>query len=271
MTLENLDLGTDHILGKIENGVATLTFNRPEKRNAFGPELLAGLTAALDQTAGNDAVRVLVLTGAGSVFCAGGDMAGMGGNGADLPMEDKVRALSGMQDSTTLKLFNYPKPVIAALPGVAAGAGMSLALACDLRIAVEGAGFVPAFGAIAASGDFGGSWLLPKLIGPARAKEVYFTGRRIETAEAQALGLFNQVVPEGQLEQAVAAAAHHLAAQAPIALRHMKDTHNLAMTADLQTTMAQEAQHMMHCLHTQDHIDAVKAFFAKEKPVFNGR
>ncbi|MEP4196217.1 MAG: enoyl-CoA hydratase-related protein [Aliishimia sp.] len=271
MTSENLDLGTDHVLCDITGPIATVTLNRPEKRNAFGPEMLTGLTRALDLTSMNDTVRVVVLTGSGTVFCAGGDMAGMGGNGADAPMDEKVRALTEMQEAATLTLFHHPKPVIAVLPGVAAGAGMSLALACDLRIAVEGAGFVPAFGAIAASGDFGGSWLLPKLIGPARAKEIYFTGRRVDTAEAAALGLFNRVVSTEALNATVQATATHIAAQAPIALRNMKANHNLAMATDLKTTMEQEAKNMMQCLHTQDHIDAVQAFFAKEKPVFHGR
>ena len=271
MTTQKLDLGTDHIVGGVEGHIATLTFNRPEKRNAFGPELLSGLAKGLQLTAKDDAVRVVVLTGEGSVFCAGGDLAGMGGNGADAPTDEKVHALQQMQEDTTLALYNHPKPIIAALPGLAAGAGMGLALACDLRIAAEGAGFVPAFGAIAASGDFGGSWLLPRLIGPAKAKEVYFTGRRIETAEAVAHGLFNQVVAPEDLAQATQEMANTIARQAPIALAAMKDNHNRAMTTDLQTSMAGEAHHMMHCLSTQDHKDAVAAFFEKRTPVFQGR
>ncbi len=271
MTMQKLDLGTDHIVGVVDGHIATLTFNRPEKRNAFGPELLNGLSKGLQLTAENDAVRVVVLTGEGSVFCAGGDLAGMGDNATDLAMSDKVEGLRAMQDATTLAIHQHPKPIIASLPGLAAGAGMGLALACDLRIGAAGAGFVPAFGAIAASGDFGGSWLLSRLIGPARAKEVYFTGRRIETAEAADLGLLNRVVPVEDLAQATQEMAAVIANQAPIALRAMKDNHNRAMVSDLQTTMAGEAAHMMHCFTTEDHKDAVKAFYEKRTPVFHGR
>ena len=271
MTIRNLDLGTDHILGTIEGHVARLTFNRPEKRNAFDNDLLDGLAKGLDITAQDDDVRVVVLSGVGSVFCAGGDMGGMGRNGSNAPIAEKIASLTEAQERSTGALYDHPKPTIAALPGAAAGAGMSLALACDMRIAVEGACFVPAFGAIAASGDFGGSWLLPRLIGPARAKEIYFTGRRIETDEATALGLFNKVVPEQDFSGAVDTLAQGISQNAPIALRNMKQNHNNALNGDLKASMAQEAAHMMECLHTEDHKNAVAAFFEKRTPVFHGR
>ncbi len=271
MTTRNLDTGTDHVLCHVTDHIATITLNRPDKRNAIGSAEMAALGRALEMTQADEDTRVVVLTGAGGAFCAGGDIAGMGDNLGDATLEDKISGLRDAQEATTLRLYDHAKPTIAALPGVAAGAGMSLALACDLRVAVEGAALVPAFGAIGASGDFGGSWLLSRLIGPGRAKEVYFTGRRIETKEAQHLGVFNTVFAADVYTDQVQAVAAHIASQAPVALKYMKENSNLAQVADLKTTLAQEADRMMRCLHTQDHTQAVEAFFAKRPPVFQGR
>jgi enoyl-CoA hydratase/carnithine racemase len=271
MTTSKRETGTDHVVCEVAGHIATITLNRPEKRNAIGVPEMQALGRALELAEEDQGVRVVVLTGAGSAFCAGGDITGMGGNLGDAGLQDKIDGLRELQEITTLRLYEVSKPTIAALPGVAAGAGMSLALACDLRIAVDGAGFVPAFGAIGASGDFGGSWLLSRMIGPGRAKEVYFTGRRIETEEATRLGLFNRVADLDGWSRAVEELAKTLAAQAPVALRHMKDNHNRAQIDDLRTSLSQEADRMMRCLHTEDHKQAVEAFFAKRPPVFNGR
>lgn len=271
MTTRIHETGTDHVLCTVTDHVATITLNRPDKRNAIGrPEMMA-LGHALEASEDDTDVRVVVLTGAGGAFCAGGDIAGMGDNLGKAGLDDKIRGLQRAQEITTLRLYELSKPTMAALPGVAAGAGMSLALACDLRIAAQGARFVPAFGAIGASGDFGGSWLLSRLIGPGRAKEIYFTGRQIEAKEAEHLGLFNSVVAADALPQATAKTAGHIAAQAPIAVRYMKQNHNRAQIDDLNTSLKQEADRMMRCLHTEDHKHAVEAFFAKRAPVFQGR
>ena len=168
-------------------------------------------------------------------------------------------------------MYDFPKPTIAALPGPAAGAGMSLALACDLRIAAETAFLAPAFGAIGASGDFGGSWYLSKLIGAGRAKEVYYTNRHIQSDEAQTLGLFNRVVPAGELRNAAQAMATEIAKGAPIALRYMKENHNLAVVSDLKTTMEQEGDRMVRALHTEDFANAAMAFMMKKTPEFRGK
>jgi len=276
MTTRSIETGTDELLCEVTDHVATITMNRPEKRNALGDQMTPALREILLATETDPDVRVVVLTGSGEAFCAGGDVSGMGdnlggGNTAGRSIDDMVRGLQHAQESVSLRLFDFAKPTIAALPGAAAGAGMSIALACDLRIAADSAVLVPAFGRIGLSGDFGGSWLLSRHIGPGRAKEVYFTGRRIDATEAQALGLFNRVVPFADLREQTAELAGQLAQNAPIALRYMKENHNRAMTADLKTTMAMEADRMVRCMHTEDHKQAVQAFFAKTKPEFKGR
>ena len=273
MTSRELDTGTAELTCTIADHVATITLNRPEKRYALGDVLTPALRQALLQTEADPDVRVLVLTGAGEAFCAGGDVSGMGDNlGGDTPrsIDEMVRGLQHAQETVSLRLYDFAKPTIAALPGPAAGAGMSIALACDLRVAADTASLVPAFGRIGLSGDFGGSWLLQRLIGPARAKEVYFTGRRIEATEGAALGLFNRVVPFAQLHQQTAELAGQIAQSAPIALRYMKENHNRAQVTDLRSAMMMEADRMVRTMHTQDHKDAVKAFFAKQAPVFKG-
>jgi len=192
MTTRSIETGTDELLCEVTDHVATITMNRPEKRNALGDQMTPALREILLATETDPDVRVVVLTGSGEAFCAGGDVSGMGdnlggGNTAGRSIDDMVRGLQHAQESVSLRLFDFAKPTIAALPGAAAGAGMSIALACDLRIAADSAVLVPAFGRIGLSGDFGGSWLLSRHIGPGRAKEVYFTGRRIDATEAQAL------------------------------------------------------------------------------------
>ncbi len=273
MTTRRLDTGTDELLCRISDHVATITLNRPEKRNALGEAMRPALREALLATEADPEVRVLVLTGAGEAFCAGGDVSGMGnvlGDGAKGSIEDKVRKLQHAQNEISLRLHEFAKPTIAALPGPAAGAGMSMALACDLRVAADSAALVPAFGRIGLSGDFGGSWLLSRLIGPGRAKEVYFTGRRIEAAEALTLGLFNRVAPLDDLAQATAELAGQLAVGAPVALRYMKENHNRAVVADFKTSLDMEADRMIRCMNTDDHRQAVAAFFARRDPVFQG-
>lgn len=276
MTTRVLETGTTDLLCSVTDHVATLTLNRPSKRNAFGDAMTAALREMLSQTEADPDVRVLVLTGAGDAFCGGGDVSGMGDNlGGDKPpatIDEMVRVLQQAQETISLRLYEFAKPTIAALPGAAAGAGMSLALACDLRVAADSAMLVPAFGRIGLSGDFGGSWYLSRLIGPGRAKEVYFTGRRIAADEAAALGLFNRVVARADLQDAVDELAGHLAKGAPVALRYMKENHNRAMVSDLKTTMAMEADRMVRTMHTTDHKKAVTAFFAKQDtPEFSGR
>ncbi|MEM7189168.1 MAG: enoyl-CoA hydratase [Pseudomonadota bacterium] len=272
MSVRLVDTGTEQLLCSVEDHVATITFNRPEKRNALGDILTPALRQVLLDLEADQDARVVVLTGAGKAFCSGGDVSGMsGGMGPSAPPGDRVRNLQHKQQTLTLRLFELSKPTIAALPGAAAGAGMSIALACDLRIASDNAFLTTGFARIGLSGDYGGSWFLRQLVGPAKAKELYFTGRRVQAEEALALGLFNQVVPYEELAEATRALATSIANGPPTAIRYMKQNINRAGGADLRTCMDWEADRLVRTAATEDHKEAVAAFMEKRDPVFKGQ
>lgn len=279
--MTSVDTGTEQLLAEIDDGVATITFNRPDKRNALSDQLTPALREALLRFDEDPTVRVVVLTGAGTAFCAGGDVSGMGSSrGGASPsqgpkavkrtFQDGVRELQRKQETLTLRLFDLSKPTIAALPGPAAGAGFSIALACDLRIATESAFVTTAFANIGLSGDYGASWLLPQLVGMAKAKELFFTSRRVGAAEGLALGIFNEIVEDGRLAERTGELARTIADGPPVALRYMKENLNRAIGADLRTCLALEADRMSRSAETQDHREAVAAFLAKRAPVFKG-
>ncbi len=276
--VEHIDTGTDELLCQIEQRVATITLNRPEKRNALSDFLTPALRQALLDLETRADVGCIIITGSGNTFCAGGDIGGMGNNAAPAAaaappptMEAKVRALLHKQETLTLRLFDHAKPTIAALPGAAAGAGMCIALACDIRIASTSAFITTAYRNIGFSGDYGGSWLLTQLVGPAKAKELFFTAQRIYGDEGLALGIFNQVVADEELRQSAFAMAKQIAAGPPIAMGYMKEHINRAVTGSLRDNLAMEADHLMRCAATEDHKEAVAAFMAKRPPQFNGR
>ena len=276
--MARVDTGTEQLLAEIEDGVATITLNRPQKRNALSDELTPALRESLLRFDEAPEVRVVVLTGAGTAFCAGGDVSGMGSNRAPKrassavkrSFQDGVRELQRKQETLTLRLFDLSKPTIAALPGPAAGAGFSIALACDLRLAAESAFVTTAFANIGLSGDYGASWLLPQLVGIAKAKELFFTSRRIGAAEGLALGVFNEVVEDDRLAKRTAELARTIADGPPVALRYMKENLNRAVGADLRTCLALEADRMSRSAQTEDHREAVAAFLGKRAPVFQG-
>lgn len=270
-----MDTGTDQLLCAIDDGVATITLNRPDKRNALSDELTPALRQTLLDVEADPSVRVVLITGAGKAFCAGGDVGGMAGTSDAAPgprssLEDGIRTLKHKQETLTLRLFELAKPTIAALPGPAAGAGMSIALACDLRIAAESAFITTAFANIGLSGDYGGSWLLTQLVGVAKAKELYFTSRRIYGEEGLALGIFNEIVPDEELSARARSLAQSIADGPPVALRYMKENLNRAVGADLKTCLAMEADRLVRCARTEDHKEAVRAFLDKRKPNFRG-
>ena len=274
--MASVDTGTEQLLAVIDDGVATITFNRPHKRNALSDELTPALRESLLRFDENPEVRVVVLTGAGTAFCAGGDVSGMGSKSrppgaVKRTFQDGVRELQRKQETLTLRLFDLSKPTIAALPGPAAGAGFSIALACDLRLAAESAFVTTAFANIGLSGDYGASWLLPQLVGIAKAKELFFTSRRVGAAEGLALGIFNEVVDDDRLAGRTAELARTIADGPPVALRYMKENLNRALSADLRTCLALEADRMSRSAQTQDHREAVAAFLGKRAPVFKGQ
>ena len=265
--------GTDHLLCDIDDGVATLTFNRPEKRNALGSELTPALRQALLDFEPRPDVRCVMLTGTGDAFCSGGDVSGMGGGSGDtapVSQSDRVRALQQGQDTLTLRMQRLEKPIVAALPGAAAGAGFSIALACDLRVACESAFLVSAFRNIGLSGDYGGSWNLTALVGPAKAKELYFLSERIPASEALQMGLVNRVFPNATFREDALDYAKRIAHGPTAAIRFMKKNINRAAVSDLATTLDQEAEHMIRSFKTDDAREAIRAFQNKEKPVFKG-
>ena len=268
--------GTDELLCSIEDRVATITLNRPEKKNALSDNLTPALRQTLLELNTAQEVGCIVITGAGKAFCAGGDVSGMGGKPAEQvestppSVQDRVKALQHKQETLTLRLFEHAKPTVAALPGPAVGAGMCIALACDIRVGSESAFIGTGYRNVGFSGDYGGSWLLTKLVGVAKAKELFFTGRRVLAEECQRLGIFNQVVPDDKLEEATLELARQIADGPPIALGYMKENLNRAIDMNLRDCLAMEADRLMRCAETNDHKEAVKAFLEKRTPHFNG-
>tara|TARA_E500000331_G_scaffold98156_1_gene94889 strand:+ start:86 stop:916 length:831 start_codon:yes stop_codon:yes gene_type:complete len=276
MSIEKIDTGTDELLCNVDERVATITLNRPEKRNALSDRLTPALRQTLLDLETRSDVGCIIITGSGSAFCAGGDVGGMGASKtpADAPQpsaEERTRTLIQKQETLTLRLADHAKPTIASLPGVAAGAGLSIALACDIRIAAASTFITTAFRNIGFSGDYGGSWLLTQLIGPSRAKDLYYTARRVHADEAVQLGLLNRVVADEELASATLELARQIASGPPIALGYMKENINRAVTGDLRSCLALEADRMTRCAATKDHKEAVSAFLEKRPPLFSGR
>lgn len=272
--METLETGTDELLAVVENRVATLTLNRPEKRNALSDRLTPALRQILLDLDGRQDVGCIVITGAGSSFCAGGDISGMGDNLASTQAqqashEAKVLELQYRQETLTLRLYEHTKPTLAALPGAAAGAGFCIALACDLRVACESAFVTTGYRNVGFSGDYGGSWLLNQLVGPSKTKELYFTGRRVAAEEALNLGIFNAVVADDALAATVSDLAMHIANGPAVALGYMKENINRAQRTGLRECLAMEADRLVRCVDTEDHKEAVAAFIEKRAPLFN--
>ena len=268
-----LDTGTDELLCDLTDGVATVTLNKPDKRNALGDVLTPALRATLLTLEADPRCDAVLITGAGRAFCAGGDVSGMGGGGAapqgpQPTAQDRVRALMHKQETLTLRLHELAKPTIAALPGPAAGAGLSIALACDLRVMADSAFITTAFANIGLSGDYGGSWLLTQLVGHAIAKDLYMTARRVSADECLKLGIANRVTTFDALREEAQALARQLANGPRTALRYMKENINRALTADFKTCLAMEADRLIRSAATEDHREAVSAFMEKRPPAF---
>lgn len=261
------------LLERIENGVAWLTLNRPERRNAMSRPMLAALVSALTRLAADDDVRVVVLTGAGGAFCAGGDVKRMAETAeAEAAKSSERRATELRQVMEASRwLHEMGKPTIAALPGPAAGAGLSLALACDMRIAARTAVMTTAFAKVALSGDFGGSWFLTQLVGPAKARELYFTAELLDMAAAEKLGLVNLVVDAEALEAETRMIAETLARGPALTYAAIKRNMNLAQTGTLSEVMDLEAIQHTRCSESADHREAAQAFVEKRAPRFIGR
>ncbi len=273
--MSKVDTGTEDLLATIENGVAIITLNRPEARNAMSGEMNAALQKCLADFELDPAVKCIVLTGAGKGFCAGGDVKGMASAGdgtvGDRTIDGAIHAQRVHQRATSGKLFKMPKPTIAALPGAAAGAGLSYALACDLRVMASNAIMTTAFARVGFSGDYGGTYFMTQLVGSAKARELYYLSERVSADEALRLGLTNWVCEPEELMDKTLEIANRLAKGPTVAYRYMKENLNRALAGEVDDCLDLEATHHVHCGQTQDHREAAKAFVEKREPVFSGK
>ncbi|HEX7216860.1 MAG TPA: enoyl-CoA hydratase [Methylomirabilota bacterium] len=263
---------TTDLLENVKDAVAVLTLNRPERLNAMSRPMLDALLEALPRLADDASVGVIVLTGAGRGFCAGGDVKAMaeGNELGGQTMEEKAQALRSRMEASRW-LHELPKPTIAMMRGPAAGAGLSLAMACDMRIASDTVRLGTAFARVGYSGDFGGSYYLTQLVGTAKARELYFTADLLDAQQALGLGLVNRVVPDARLEEETMALAARLARGPRVAYRYMKRNMNAAESASLKDMLDLEAWHHTRTGMTEDHREAARAFVEKREPQFKGR
>ncbi len=258
------------LLESVQDGIALLVMNRPDRMNALNNELATALNGTLTRIAADDSVRTVVITGAGRAFCAGGDLAVIGkgresNNSKDL--EPILRAGMG----AVLKIRTMPQPVIAAVNGAAAGAGMNVALAADIRISAEEAMFGQNFAKVGLFPDYGGTYFLPELVGPSKAAELFYTGDMISAQTALSLGLVNKVVPAAQLEAEVKTLAQKIAGGPPLAIRAVKKVLFGDQKAALERALEAEVEHQMKCFVSEDCLEGVHAFFEKRGPQFRGR
>ena len=258
------------LLVERDGGVVWATMNRPEKKNALNQALAEELMELLAEVERRSDDRVLVITGAGGAFSSGADLTDpdltAGREGAAGWLE-RIRRLH----TIPLAIHRLPKPVVAAVPGVAAGAGCNLALACDLVLASNDARFCEIFVRRGLTLDFGGSWLLPRLVGLHRAKELAFLGEMVDAARAEAIGLVNRVVAPEDLETAARELAARLAAGPPVALAAMKQAMHQGLSLSLAETLELEGLSQTVCLTTADTAEAMKAFLERREPGFEGR
>ncbi len=259
----------DVLLESLDGGLLTLTLNRPERRNALNDQLAERLLESMQYAASNTDVRAVLLQGAGKHFCVGGDVKSMASTDRTANSSDREFSLRRRMDVSRL-LHEMPKPTVAVINGAAAGAGMSLALACDLRIAGESAKLTPAFAKVGLSGDYGGTYFLTHLIGSAKAYELYLTSPLLNAGQAQELHLVSRVVPDAELASAAQELAYSLAQGPTATFGLMKQNLNLAESATIEAVLDLEAANHVKSSLTIDHREAARAFVEKRQPVFQG-
>lgn len=257
--------GQDVLVG-LDGPVATITLNRPSALNALTIPMKERLLEVLERLGAERAVRAVILTGAGRAFCAGQDLK----ERLDPSAPSLGEELTRRYNPIVRALRTIPQPVIAAVNGVAAGAGASIAFACDLRIAAEGASFVLAFGRIGLVPDSGATWTLPRLVGAARAAEIALLGDAVSAAEALRIGLVSKVVPGDELAAQAGAMAGRLAAGAPLASALTKEALGAAFERDLDAALAAEAEAQARAGSSRDHLEGLAAFVEKRTPRFTG-
>jgi 2-(1,2-epoxy-1,2-dihydrophenyl)acetyl-CoA isomerase len=260
-------MGYETILVDRAGGVATVTLNRPEARNAIDVRMREELVGAFDELEADETVRAIILTGAGGHFSAGGDVKSMVKRHTAADGRARVESLNRF----VLRLFNFPKPTLAMVDGFAVGAGCNIALGCDLVIASDRARFGEVFAKIGLVPDGGGTWLLPRLVGLAKAKELVFTADIIDAAEALRIGLVNRVVPAAELEATSRALAARIAAGPPGTLGLAKSLLNRGTSTDLAAALELEAFAQGQAISSEDHAEGVRAFLEKRPPKFLGK
>lgn len=268
-----IDTGTEELICKIENRVATVTLNKPHKKNALGDVLTPALRKTIAILDDDDRVGCVLITGAGDAFCAGGDVSGMGSGtiknlGTPPSNQEKIDTLLEKQKTLTKRIYEANKVTIAAMPGAAAGAGLSIALACDLRIASDNAFITTAFGNIGLSGDYGASWFLPRLIGLAKAKELFYTGDRVLASECERLGIVNKVFPKESFSKDAQSYAAKVANGPVNAFGRMKKNLHSGMDQSLEDSLQLEAIHLIESMNDPESKEAIQAFMEKRKPIF---
>jgi 2-(1,2-epoxy-1,2-dihydrophenyl)acetyl-CoA isomerase len=264
------------VLYEQDGRVATITLNRPERMNTMGGDLNDRMLEALQRAADDPDVWAVVVTGAGRAFCAGGDLGAMKERGADAAyaassprarVEDLRRRMSSSQ-----LLREMPKVTIAAINGACAGAGLSWACACDLRYAAAGAKFNVAFRDAGLSGDFGGTWTLSRIVGPAKARELYLLSPRFDATEAERIGLVSKVLLDvPALMEHVRSVADQIVHAAPVAVRNIKANLNDALRLSFSELLDREAERHIAASQTEDHLEAATAFLEKRRPEFKNR
>ncbi len=258
------------IIFSIDGAIATIRLNRPEKLNAFGGPMRDEILDAMDTVFADDRIRVLIVTGEGRGFSAGGDIHHLK-QLRESKDETGFRSLLAKGQMITRRMRALSKPVIAAVNGPCAGAGFSFALGCDIRIASDAATFGPSFALIGLHPDWGGSWFLPRLVGTAKACELIFTGTMISAQDAEKIGLVNRVVPHQELMPSVLELAGKMAKNPRGVLRLAKESVYRSVTSDLETAFARENEVQLECFYSEDFLEGLTAFVERRKPEFKGR
>jgi 2-(1,2-epoxy-1,2-dihydrophenyl)acetyl-CoA isomerase len=261
---------SDLLLLSVRDRVATMTLNRPDKLNAINVALLEEAGAILKKWSRDPEIGAIVVTGSGRAFCAGGDVSMMARDDSGQTLEQKIDGLRDMQEISWL-LYSSPKVTIASVNGFAMGAGLGIALACDLRIAASTAKFGTAYAKVGYGGDFGTTWLLTHYAGAPKAKEMFFLADPIDAAEAHRIGLVNRVVDPDKLAEETTAIATRIAQGPLTSYRYMKANVNLASAVDFRTLLDREPETHLRCGETDDHREGVRAFLEKRAPKFTGR
>jgi 2-(1,2-epoxy-1,2-dihydrophenyl)acetyl-CoA isomerase len=251
-------------------GITTITLDRPEKLNAFGGTMREDLLAALRAAENDEACRVVVITGAGRAFCAGGDVEAMAAM-QTAGETSRFRMLLEKGRDVVVQIATMPKPVIASINGVAAGAGCNLALACDIRIASDQAKLGETFVRIGIHPDWGGTWFLPRLVGPSRAAELLMTGRMVPADEAVRIGLVDRVVPLADLARETEVLARSIGDGPPLAIGLIKRALAASRMNDLRAQIALETENQLRAFESHDAAEGMTAFFEKRAPKFEGR